>query len=59
MKNQYKGGNCLKGEGLWQFKGGLGEEEGGGVFEGVETPMHTMYISKKGLYMWVLHAIVG
>ena len=44
MKNQYKGGNCLKGEGLWQFKGGLGEEEGGGVFEGGWDPnAHYVY----------------
>ena len=24
---------------VWRFKRGLGEKEGGGVFEGVDTPM--------------------
>ena len=40
MKNQYRGGDCLKRE-AWtvcRFKGGLGKKEGGGVFEGVWYP---------------------
>ena len=49
MKNQYRGGNCLKrGGGLGQFAdlggGGLGKKEAGGGFweEGGDTLMHTM-----------------
>ena len=37
-------GNYLK-RGTWtayRFNGGLGEKEGSGVFEGVDTPMNTM-----------------
>ena len=37
MKNQYRGGNCLKREGLGQcadLRGLLGKKEEGGVFEG-------------------------
>ena len=38
MKNQYRGGNCLKREGLGHVAdlggGALGKKEGGGVFEG-------------------------
>ena len=36
MKNQYRGGNCLKRR-AWtvcRFKGGLARKRGGGVFEG-------------------------
>ena len=44
-KNQYRGEDCLKRGGLWQFAdlmgGGIGKEEGG-VFEGVDTPIRTM-----------------
>ena len=48
-KKQCIGENCLK-RGAWtvcRFKGGGGREgawqkRGGGVFEGVDTPMHTM-----------------
>ena len=52
MKNQCRGGHCLKrggGGGAWtvcQFKGGLGKKEGGGVFEGGgggDIPIHTMF----------------
>ena len=48
MKNQYMGGGCLtEGGGAWtvcRFKGGLGEKEGGSVFEGgIDTLMHTMH----------------
>ena len=51
MKNQYRGGDCLKkGGGGWtvcRFKGGLGKKEGGGVFlrgkrGSVDTLMHIM-----------------
>ena len=48
MKNQYRGGNCLKGGGLRQFadlKGGGLARKRGVVFlkgGGVDTPMHTM-----------------
>ena len=47
MKNQYRGGDCLKRGRNWtvcRFKGGLGKKEGGGVFEGggIDTLMHTM-----------------
>ena len=45
MKNQYIGGNCLKRGRLGQFadlRGRLAKEEGGSIFEGVDTPMHTM-----------------
>ena len=48
MKNQYKGGNCLKRR-AWtvcRFKVGLGKKDGGGVFlrggGGVNALMHTM-----------------
>ena len=47
MKNQYRGGDCLKR--AWtvcKFKGGRGlaRKRGGGVFEGcVDTPMDTMH----------------
>ena len=40
-KNWYRGG----GGGAWtvfRFKWGLGKKERGGVFEGGDTPMHTM-----------------
>ena len=41
--------NCLKeGGGAWtvyRFKRGLGKKEGGGVFEGGDTPMHALYIT--------------
>ena len=43
-KNQYRGGDCLK-RGLGQFddlRGAWQERGGGGVFEGVDTPIHTM-----------------
>ena len=49
MKNQYKGGDCLKrGAGtVYRFKGVLGKKDGGGVFERrVDTPMHTMSFFK-------------
>ena len=35
-------------KGAWKvcrFKVGLGKKERGGVFEGVDTPMHTMIVS--------------
>ena len=44
-KNQYIKWNCLK---MWTWTvlrggvGGLGEEDGGGAFRGVKTPMHTI-----------------
>ena len=46
MKNQYIGGDCLKGGGgLGQFadlRGELGRKEGGGVFEGALIPQCTL-----------------
>ena len=46
MKNQYIGGNYLKGwGGLGQFadlRGGLAKKRGESVFKGVDTPMQTM-----------------
>ena len=43
-KNRYRGGNCLKRGGLGQFADlrRAWKERGGGVFEGVDTLMHTM-----------------
>ena len=39
MKNQYIGGNCLKGRGLRQFE----DLRGGELFEGGgDAPMHAM-----------------
>ena len=52
MKNQYRGGNCLKkGGGAWTvcwFKGGAWQEEGVVFLKegGVDTPMHTMGLFK-------------
>ena len=49
-KSQYIGGNCLK-RVAWtvcSFKGvGAWQKRGEGVFEGVDTPMHTiMHLGK-------------
>ena len=47
MKNQYRGGECLKNRGLGLFadlRGGL-DKKGGGVFEGgFDTPRHTTVV---------------
>ena len=48
MKNQYRGGDCLKREGLEQLidlREGLGKKEGRWCFSGreVDTPMHIMH----------------
>ena len=47
-KPRSTGGGCLKRGGLGLFadlREGLGDKEGRFFREGVETPMHTMYIS--------------
>ena len=55
MKNQYRGGECLKSWGLNSRckEGGLGKTEVGGGFEGeggrVDTPMHSM------MNLWDVH----
>ena len=42
-KNQYIGENCLKVTwAVCRFKKELGKKEEGGVFEGVDTSIHTM-----------------